>query len=166
MVLGTLVVKDHNTFLVIKNFYILQSTMMVPTIIWGCSQTNITHISLGQNGHYHSTIMFRQEVAKFHVELALYIGSVIIFIIAFAKFLHNTHMVTSPNTIIVYYNRRSNKWERATFILDHHLFIFCYCSKHEMFQKSFLHLEFQSPSLPIIHAMKFDIIFLVKKSSI
>jgi hypothetical protein len=35
-----------------------------------------------------------------------------------------------------------------------------------MFQKSFLHLEFHSPSLPIIHAMKFDISFLVKKSSI
>lgn len=78
---------------------------MVPTIIWGCSQINITLISLGQNGYYHSTIMFRQEVAKFHGELALYIGSVIVFTIAFAKFLHNTHMVTSPNTIIKYYNK-------------------------------------------------------------
>jgi hypothetical protein len=35
-----------------------------------------------------------------------------------------------------------------------------------MFQKSFLHLEFQSSSFPIIHAMKFDISFLVKKISI
>ncbi len=110
--------------------------------------------------------MFRQEVAKFHGELALYIGSVIIFIIAFAKFLHNTHMVTSPNTIIEYYNkviqqvRKSNIHFGASFF-----FFFAYYSKHEMFQKSFLHLESQSSSLPIIHAMKFDISFLVKKIS-
>jgi hypothetical protein len=35
-----------------------------------------------------------------------------------------------------------------------------------MFQKSFLHLEFQSSSLPIIYVMKFDISFLVTKISI
>ncbi len=140
--------------------------MMVPTIIWGCSHTNIILISLGQNAYYRSTIMFRQEVAKFHGELALYIGSVIVFIIAFAKFLHNTHMVTSPNTIIEYYNKVIQGLRKSNIHFGSSFYFFCYCSKHEMFQKSFSHLEFQSSSLPIIHAMKFDISFLVKKISI
>jgi hypothetical protein len=111
--------------------------------------------------------MFRQVIAKFHGELALYIGSV-------PRFHHSICKVSPQHThcdFTLYHHQilqqsdPTSEKEQHSFWIIIYLFI-CYCSKHEMFQKSFLHLEFQSSSLPIIYVMKFDISFLVTKISI
>lgn len=106
--------------------------------------------------------MFRQVIAKFHGELALYIGRVIVFIIAFAKFLQNTHVVTSPYTIVEYYNKVIQQVRKEQHSFWIYLF-FAIVQSMKCFKRVPCIWNFK---VPHYHAMKFDISFLIKKISI